>query len=333
MVVTGNRIRRRFERVRSGKYLTYARYALAVIPLIWIFHRIDATRLIEALRSTEFWVIPAVIAFGISLMFMQGIRWWILLRAFLPHLSIPEVLSCHFKGIYYGVFLPTSAAQDVVRSVLLSRNNDYSVAWGATWLTRISGLVVMLCLSLYGAVVIDMHSAPPGVRMLIATAGGIVVVTGVLSFSKRFTRHIRKLLGTVFPAGVMSVMEQIREGVYQYRNKRRSLVQLLLVTVITQTLFVVNAIVLIRGITGEFYTAECFMYIPLIEIICLSVPLTPSGIGVREGLSAMMFTAIGLPSEQLATYIMISLGSVVLKLAGGIPLLYESIAGLKQRSR
>ncbi len=326
-------ISRWFTSFRKSRWLTWGRYVLAVVPLIWIFRRIDLSALISVLRGTEFWVVPAVVAFGISLMFMQGIRWWVLLRAFLPHLPLSEVLSCHFKGIYYGIFLPTSAAQDVVRSVLLSKKNDYSIAWGATWLTRISGLVVMLLLSLYGAVTIDMHNAPGGVRILIASTGGIVVLTGILSFSKRFTRHIRILLGKVLPAGIMSVLEHIREGVYQYREKRRTLVGLMAITVLTQILFVVNAIVLIRGITGAFYVAECFMYIPLIEIICLSVPLTPSGIGVREGLSAMMFTAIGLPSEQLAAYVMIGLGSIVLKLVGGVPVVYEGIVGLRKRSR
>jgi glycosyltransferase 2 family protein len=322
-----------FTSFRKSRWLKYGRYILAVVPLIWIFQRIDLAALVAVLRGTAFWVVPAVVVFGISLMFMQGIRWWVLLRAFLPHLSLSEVLSCHFKGIYYGIFLPTSAAQDVVRSVLLSKKNDYSVAWGATWLTRISGLVVMLLLSLYGAVTIDMHSAPAGMRVLIASMGGIVVLTGILSFSKRFTRHIRILLAKALSPGIMSFLEHIREGVYQYREKRRTLAGLMAITVLTQILFVVNAIVLIRGITGAFYIAECFMYIPLIEMICLSVPLTPSGIGVREGLSAMMFTAIGLPSEQLAAYVMISLGYVVLKLVGGIPVLYEVIVGLSKRSR
>ena len=312
--------------------VTFGKYVLAAVPIVWIFHIIDLDKLGSSLRSTEVWTVPVMAVLIVLLMVLQGVKWWMLLRAFLPHLSIAEVLSCHFKGIYYSIFLPTSAAQDVVRTVLLARSSDYGIVWGATWLARISGLMVMLALSVYGMFTIDAASGPPGTGVLLALSGAVIGGMGIISFSKRFTRGLRMTGAKLLPRKVMATIEHVREGIYRYRDKRSCLVQVLLVTVIAQSLMVLNAVFLIRGITGRFYFAECFTYIPLIEIVCLSVPLTPNGIGVRDALSALMFHKIGLPSEQLGTYVILGFASIVLKVVGGVPVLFESIAALRKKS-
>ena len=316
-----HRLKRLFQVIRMkarGRNLLVIKYLLAFLPIAWILLRIDFRKFGHALATTESWVIPVMALLAILLMFLQGFKWWVLLRAFIPHLSLPEVLSCHFKGIYFSMFLPTSAAQDIVRTVLLSRNNDFGIAWGATWLARISGLVVMLMLSLWGVVSIDAASAPPGMRSVVLVSAGCVILMTAMSFSKRLTRRFRNAFANIFPAKVISAVEHIRDGVYHYRNKRACLLMVILITVVTQVLFVANAIFIMRGITGRFYIAECFMYIPLIEIICLSLPLTPNGMGVREALSALMFHQIGLPAEQLGTYVLLGLSALLLKSVGGV---------------
>lgn len=318
----------------KGKFAAVGRYVLAIIPLAWIFHLIDFHRLRGALESTALWTIPAMIFMAVMLMFLQGIRWWVLLRAFLPKLSVAEVLSCHFKGIYYSIFLPTSAAQDVVRSVLLSRTADYGVAWGATWLTRITGLAVMMLLSICGIAFVERGVAPPGMAAAMFASGGLIVILGVLSFSKRSTRIFRGLSKKLLPVKATETIEHIREGVYRYRDKHAGLALTLVLTTVTQILFVVNASLMVKGITGTAHLVECFIYIPLIEIICLSVPLTPNGIGIRDALSAFMFHRMGLPAEALATYVLLGLGTILIKIVGGVPVLYDALVafGGKRKS-
>lgn len=307
------------------RFLAVGKLLLAVIPIIWIFHFIDADKLGRSLQTIAWWTLPVMMSCILSLMFLQGMKWWMLLHAFLPDLRITEVISCHFKGIYYSIFLPTSAAQDVVRTVLLARKSDYGIVWGATWLARISGLVVLLGLSMYGLLTIHPAGRPQGMAILFVISGGIILLLCTVTFSKKLTRRIRGVVTNLLPRKVVDVVEHIRDGVYHYRDKRRCLVEVLLVTIVAQVIVVMNAVFLIRGITGNWYIAECFTYIPLIEIICLSVPLTPNGIGVRDALSALMFHTIGLPAEQLGTYILLSFASILLKVVGGIPVFFDLI--------
>ena len=116
------------------KLPTWLKYLFAIIPLIWVFSTINMQGMMEALIKTSWWSLPLVIVTVLLSMYIQGIRWWMLIKAFIPDISLSRIINHHFSAIFYSLVLPTSAAQDVVRSVLLSRENDYSVAWGATWI-------------------------------------------------------------------------------------------------------------------------------------------------------------------------------------------------------
>ena len=76
-------------------------------------------------------------------MVIQGIRWWVLLKAFVPKLRMGEALLYHFRGAFYSIVLPSGAAQDILRAAMISRNIDYAIAWGATWLCKILGILVL----------------------------------------------------------------------------------------------------------------------------------------------------------------------------------------------
>jgi hypothetical protein len=70
---------------------------------------------------------------------------------------------------------------------------------------------------------------------------------------------------------------------------------------------------------------SCLAFIPLIEIACVALPITPNGIGIREPLSALMFKQMGLSVEQLGIYIAMYYFAFSLKLVGGLPLLCDLI--------
>jgi hypothetical protein len=119
----------------------------------------------------------------------------------------------------------------------------------------------------------------------------------------------------------LEIMENIRNGIYQYRYKKMNLFIVFSITILVQCLLIGYTILIIKGISGKFFIVECLTFIPIIEIVCLSVPLTPSGIGVREVLSKLMFDQIGLTGEQLGVYIMLGFLATSLKLVGAVPIL------------
>jgi uncharacterized protein (TIRG00374 family) len=315
------------------KLPTWLKYLFALIPLVWVFSTINLHGMMNALIKTSWWALPLVSSAVLISMFLQGIRWWMLIKAFIPDISFKRVMNHHFSALFYSLVLPTNAAQDVVRSVLLSKENDYAVAWGATWMTRILGLLVLALFSLVGIIFIDRNALPHSVFVSFIITIVLVIALCFLSFSKQFTSKIRSFIRKRFPSSKMlDTLENVRNGIYMFRHKKKDVLMVLGLTIIVQLVLVGNTCLIIKGLSGHFYVMECLAYIPLIEILCMSIPLTPNGLGVREVLLKLMFSKIGLSDEQLGVYITLGFMGIILKLVGGIPVAYNLLKTKQKKS-
>jgi hypothetical protein len=75
---------------------------------------------------------------------------------------------------------------------------------------------------------------------------------------------------------------------------------------------------------GEWHFKEALFFIPVIEMLVISLPFTPNGIGIREGfLSVFFLQFLGKTSEQLGVYVTICFLAIVLKVVGFIPVVLK----------
>ena len=306
----------------NKKWYRIAGIPLAVLPFVWILWRLNVHQMVGYAKAMAWWTIPVLCAFILLSMTLQGVRWWYMLRSLLPDLSFRRAMSYHFIGIFYAIVLPTSASTDIVKTILLSRKFDYSVAWGATWICRIMGLLALALLSIYGLVTINRQFLPPSFWYAIITAFVVTAAGFALSFSKRFTAPLRPIVGKVVPKKLAVILENIRQGIYVYRDKRGALIGVFCITVLTQTTMILAGCFALFGMVGKLYTSDYFAFIPIIEVIANAGP-TPNGLGLREALTAVFFRYLHLSKEQLAIYVFMTLFfSVGLRLLGGIPVLH-----------
>ncbi|MCU0608618.1 MAG: flippase-like domain-containing protein [Chitinispirillaceae bacterium] len=296
---------------------------LAAVPIAWIYLRLDFHAMISLLPAIAWWTAPVVLATMLAGMVLQGVRWWILLRVFLPELPLLRALSYHFMGALYGTVLPSGAAQDIIKTVLVAQKNEMSVSWAAIWLTRIIGLPALALVSLCGFISLDKSMFPKGWEIGFTLFYLSIAALFSLSFSKRLTRPLRLMLAGFVPPRLLEPAERIRESVYCYRDRKGAVVSSLLVTIATQALLVFAGVCAIKGISGKFFFWECFTFIPLMELIAASFPFTPNGMGVRESLSIVFFAYLGLSNEHLGIYVMmIFFLSLIVKCFGVFPLLH-----------
>jgi len=294
----------------------------AILPVVWIFWRLDFHRLIACVHKVAWWTIPVLCIFIMLSMMLQGVRWWIILRPMIPGLSFKRVLSYHFIGVFYSIVLPTSASSDAVKTVLLSRNVAYPVSWGATWLCRIFGFLALVIVSVYGLLTIEHTFLPKGFWFTLGAAVIMTAVVFTLSFSKRLTSPLRPVINKLVPPSFAAIIENIRQGIYVYREQHRALITLFLVSLVTQIAVILTGCFTLYGVAGRLVIADCFAFIPLIEVIANSGP-TPNGMGVREALMALFFKYLHVSNEHLGIYVFLTLFfSIGLKLVGGLPVFH-----------
>jgi uncharacterized protein (TIRG00374 family) len=297
---------------------------------VWIYGRLDFTNLKHAILQLAWWTVPVVTTLALTIISLQALRWWILLRAFATGLPFLRALKHHLTGTFYSIIVPSGAGQDLVRAVLMGKEVDYAVVWGATWCCRLLGLATLALFSLFGLLSLQ-EETPPIVTRVVLCVGAMLGVLVVLSFSKRFTRPVRDVLGRLIPNNLLEISEKVRQGIYGYRHKKKHLAVVLAVTALLQLMFIANASVILKGMTGNSYLRYCLAFIPLIEIVAIAVPLTPNGMGLRELMLAIMFERLGLSRAELGVYVAVAMYTMLLKLVGGIPLLWALFKGTSKR--
>ncbi|MBN1602592.1 MAG: flippase-like domain-containing protein [Chitinispirillaceae bacterium] len=289
-----------------------------------ILKNVSLSVLLETFVNVKWQFVTLFLLVSLVIIALQGVRWWILIRSFTKELSVLSALSIHFSSVFYSIILPNSTAQDVVRTIDVSKITGHSIGWSSAWITKIIGVCVSLFFSIVGLMLIHDIELPPATFYIIFGFFSIIIFSFLLSFSKEITGRFRLFLRTHFPKLPLKQIDNIREGIYRFREKKKGLLLSSAVTVIAQMLSLSSVSILLFSITGKFFLLEVIAFIPLIEMISMAQPFTPGGIGVREALMALMFRQLQLSDENLATYIILSNLIIFLKILGVIPVLFRT---------
>lgn len=297
----------------------------------FIFRNVKIDDVTEAVKHVSTWTIPFLFSAVLASMFLQGVRWWILVRAFTDDFTLSQALSVHFKSIFYSLFLPNSTVAEVVRSVAAVKHIGPVASWSATWINKIAGIITAYFLSMYGLMQLAGKGIPAQTAYVVYGMFAIMLLLVLVSFSKKLSRPIGKLAERIIPRKLVLPLQNIRQGIYQFKNHKKRLAASIVITLLVQVLLVIITAVTIMGVTGHLLVKECFAFIPLIEMVSMAQPLTPNGIGVRDALIALMFTHLGLTKEQLAVYLIIANLSILVKLVGVVPVAAEAFVNCQKQ--
>jgi len=300
------------------------RAVLVIGPIAWIYARADARTIVATLASASVPAVACATALLIVTMVLQGVKWWVLIHRFVPDLGVGTAVSVHFESNFYSIVLPSALAQDVVKSVILSRSHSPQIIWASTWMAKLIGFFTLIILSVAGTLYLESESLPAGFRpsLIIAVVGIMTMIAA--SFSKRITRPLRAAAVRLADPKIMASVEKLRDGIYAFKHERATLLQTFLISVVIQLLLVFNVSLVVYAVSGNFFLIECLAFVPLVEIMAISLPLTPGGLGIREALMALLFTRFGFSEGQTASYVTISLMLSMTRLVGGIPVILKS---------
>ncbi len=300
------------------------RAVLVIAPIAWIYARADAGSITATLASASAPAVLCAAAVTLAGMVLQGVKWWILLRRFVPDLRLGTAVSVHLESVFYSIVLPSALAQDVVKSVMLSKDRDPAAVWASSWLSRLIGFFALLFYSLAGVAYLGGGALPPGFRAPLFSAAGVIALLCALSFSKRFTRPLGAVASKFIGGKALAAAKKLRDGVYAFRREPATLALTLSVSAVVQFSVVLAASVTVYAVSGGYYFLECLAFVPLVEILAVSLPLTPGGVGIREALMALLFTRLGFSEGQTASYVTVSLMLSMTRLVGGLPVIVKS---------
>jgi uncharacterized protein (TIRG00374 family) len=260
-----------------------------------LFRRFDWSAFAGVLRSlTPSFYIGSLIAVGLGQMLFAW-RWRVVLRAIGVIVPAADVLRQYLIGMFFSNLLPTAVGGDAVKVYYLGRSAGYAEAGASVLVDRILGFA---WLAFIGAGLA--WSVPAGSSLfelnralLTGFAAGFVVLLSaarLVAIERIAPAWIR---GRPWCDRVEKVLGFVRTGACRpaalAAGAVATIVYVTVITVLYQLFF------RLAGVTPPAFAAVMLAVVS--AGIFVNVPISVNGIGLREQLHYLLFSALGVPKE------------------------------------
>jgi glycosyltransferase 2 family protein len=301
---------------------------------IWLLLQIVGTVILVVLLARDFdWssfleviggVTPWFYAWSLGLLLigqvLYAVKWWVVLSGMGVHIPFSRVFGQYMISLFFGNFLPTSIGGDVARIYYLGQREGYLTIGASVFVDRCLGLLWISALATIFSWSLSISSPQFVLARDLLTA---CFALGVLGLAVLLTVPVRLLslraLGMPWlPPGIG---ERIRGLTLQVRGAARQPLVLLQVLVVVAVYFGLLGVVY-----QSFFLRTLGERVELLPVLCgllaiaviSNLPITISGIGLREQLHYVIFAAVGIPKEAaVAISLLIFSQLLLLSIIGG----------------
>lgn len=307
---------------------------IAVGVLAYLLNNMGMAKLGAALQATaQQW--PWLLA-GLALVLPPLLgcmaRWKAILDAQDMKLGWQRVNTIFFIGLFFNSFMIGPTGGDLIKAYYTARETNHKKTEAVTtiFIDRIIGLLVMALIvctmilvrwDFFMAHNVTRVFAWPSLIVCLILLGGSVVAFSVHLFEvfpwlKRWN-HIAAI------GKIMDTLERAYNAFYVCRRNPRLLLGLVLYCLAIQLLFIGVGALVGRALGLDLPLLAYLTFFPLVALIS-GIPITPGGIGIREGASVKLWSVMGVPDEKAFLLAFIPyLFQVLWGIPGGILFLFH----------
>lgn len=306
--------------------LTILQVTVTVGLLWWVFHDPERRREMgEALRLADWGWLGVGLAVFLLLTVLATARWKILLTVQDIHLSWLRCWQLFMVGMFFNLFMLGSTGGDVVKMYLTMREapGNKAAALLSVFMDRVIGMLALIFLSvvfLYFRY--DLLNHAEGSSALLSVllwllAGAMVTIVGMFVVSG---------LGWVHYLPVWTPLRgrivEVSAACHLYARGWRRTIWAFLISFPLFAMFFTTFYCAARAFTDQLSMVDIFSIMPVVAVIT-AIPISVSGIGVREGLFVSLLAPFGV-SAAVATLISVTgfLINTAGSLAGGLVFLF-----------
>ena len=272
--------------------------------LLWlVLRRAGAQKVLHTIQGMRPQFFLAAIALYLLGTLISSMRWRLFVSS--KDLKLGKFFSLYLLGTFFSTFLPGVVGGDAFKGYYLyKKTGKMAEAMASIFMERYLGFAALLMVAFAAYL--------PGLRYLSGT--GLVwflpalflvfLIFSLLFFKFRLGRRI-KLMADFY--GYF--------GLYE----KRAILKGILLSLVVQGISIVAVYVLSKGFGLGVSLPLFFVFVPLITIFS-AVPLSISGLGIREASFVLLFGSVGV-SPQTATALSFSL--FLSMAAASLPGLYE----------
>ena len=282
---------------RNTYIILAAKLILSIGLLLLVLAKVDVDHVLETLKRADpglvlawYVTIPVVIA-------LSAWRWEILA----PGLKYGTALKYTWIGVFFGHVLPGSLAGDVAKGVSLALkdvNARQGLAASIVAEKAIGLAALVLFFDVACGVVYVMYGEVPQIRHL-AVVALVLSLVGVIGAVIAALVALRSDLFS--PRGRSSMLGRLAEGIGSaakfYSNKPGRLAQAFLLSMLIHLVNILATWLSFLALKVDAGVLLAAVVYPVVSVMLL-IPISISGIGVRDATLAVLFTLFGLAAAS-----------------------------------
>lgn len=302
---------------RKAIAVLVAKLALSLALLFIVLAKVNVAAVLDILSKADVplvlvWYSLVPVAIGLS-----AWRWEILA----PGLSYMTAMKYTWIGVFFGHVLPGSIAGDVAKgvSLALKDSNARSGLAASIVAEKVIGLVALLLFFDIACVVVYVlyGEAAPQMRHLALLALGLSIV-GAAAIATVAFLAMRNEFFT--PRGHSGMVARIAEGIGSamryYSNKPSLLGKAFAISMAIHVVNIVATYLSFRALRVEGGWLFASVVYPIVSVMLL-IPISISGIGVRDATLAVLFGLFGLAAASGVALSWLALLAVIPNVAIG----------------
>jgi len=289
--------------------ITLIQVAVTVALLWWLFHDKDKReQMASALKTANYlWFLPGFISFGLVL-FCAAIRWRILMMTQGIKLGLFRVWQLVMIGMFYNLFLPGGTGGDLVKVFYAMKEapKRKSAVFLSVIVDRVTGMVALILVS--AGVFLWFRESLMALPLIRGFLVAVVIIFGMFISLVLLALVIDRFqLANRLPArmpGHAAILETAR-AFSVYARDWKVIVAAILISLPLNLFIFGTGIFTAFAFPGNPGAAAMTSVIPIVNTIS-SIPISVSGIGLREGLFKEMLSTLYNTDGSLAVVISIT---------------------------
>ncbi len=294
--------------------------------LALLLARVGLRQALATLAGANWTLLALALGLYVAGIALRAVRWQALLEAQGIAVPLPRLVVLYYVGSFFNILLPTGVGGDAVRAYELAHDaGSGALAVGTVLTDRAIGLLMLFMMAAL-ALPFSAGLLTPWVMFLVLalTVGGFGGVALFL-WSQPLGQAFRRL-----PAAVRRLIDRpsVRRLYFSFSGyDRRSLLVAGGVSVVFNLLLVAVNVLIGLGLGVHIRLGHYMVFISIISSL-LVLPISVSGLGVREWGYLTLFGQVGVPgvvalSMSLAFYLI----NVLSGLIGGVLYAWEGARG------
>lgn len=280
--------------------LTAIKLCVSSALLYYLFQRTGLHQILRTLSSINIIAFLAAILLYVTAQLVSTVRWKLLLP---PRIGFKKLFSLYMIGAFFNSFLPGIIGGDAIKGFYLYKaTGQVGLALASVFMDRYLGLVVLITICAV--------AFPFGYHYLHGSQMEWILLAVIVSF----------ILGSFLFFGLqvgrqIQYLADLYNYFHVYRNEKGTIGKALLLSVLVQFSGFSAVYVLSFGLGQDIPFLSIIIYLPLIILVSM-IPISISGLGVREGAFVLFFGFVGVKPEaaaaiSLSWFISASAGSLI----------------------